>query len=103
VYTKMDWWTRIRLEVLRGEASKREVLRREGIHWETLKKVLTHSEPPGYRLAAARSKPKIGPYLERIAQIIEEDKSFPKKQRHTARRIYERLGQMGYLGAATPR
>jgi transposase len=101
VYTKMDWWTRIRLEVLRGEASKREVLKREGIHWETLKKVLTHSEPPGYRMTAARSKPKIGPYLERVAQIIDEDKSLPKKQRHTAKRIYERLGQMGYQGGYT--
>ena len=36
----MDWWTKIRLEVLRGERSKREILRREGIHWETLKKIL---------------------------------------------------------------
>jgi len=97
----MDWWTRIRLEVLRGEVSKREVLRREGIHWETLKKVLTHSEPPGYRMAVVRSKPKIGPYLERIAQIIDEDKSLPKKQRHTARRIYQRLLQMGYQGGYT--
>jgi type II secretory pathway pseudopilin PulG len=85
VYTNMDWWTRIRLEVLRGEVSKREVLRREGIHWETLKKVLSHSEPPGYRMTAARSKPKIGAYLERIAQIIDEDKSLPKKQRHPPR------------------
>ena len=28
---KKDWWTRIRQEVLRGETSKREILRREGI------------------------------------------------------------------------
>ena len=74
MYTGMDWWTKIRLEVLRGEKSKREVLRHEGIHWETLKKVLKYSEPPGYRLKEPRPKPKIGPYLERIAQIIEEDK-----------------------------
>jgi crotonobetainyl-CoA:carnitine CoA-transferase CaiB-like acyl-CoA transferase len=33
----MDWWTRIRLEVLREGKSKREILRREGISWETLK------------------------------------------------------------------
>ena len=98
----MDWWTRIRLEVLRGESSKREILRREGIHWETLKKILKHSEPPGYRLTAeARPKPKIGPYLERIAQIIQEDKTQPKKQRHTAKRIYERLREMGYGGKYT--
>ena len=97
----MDWWTKIRLEVLRREASKREVLRREGIHWETLKKILEHSEPPGYRKRQDRRKPKIGPYLERIAQILEEDKGFPKKQRHTAKRIYERIREMGYRGKYT--
>jgi transposase len=97
----MDWWTKIRLEVLRGETSKREVLRRERIHWETLKKILEHSEPPGYRIEKPRPKPKIGPYLERIAQIIEADKSLPKKQRHTAKRIYERIKEMGYRGHYT--
>jgi len=97
----MDWWTRIRLEVLRGETSKREILRREGIHWETLKKILEHSEPPGYRSENPRHKPKIGPYLEQIAQIIEEDKHLPKKQRHTAVRIYHRLRARGYEGKYT--
>jgi len=97
----MDWWTKIRLEVLRGERTKREILRREGIHWETLKKILGHSEPPGYRLKEPRPKPKIGTYLERIAQIIEEDKALPKKQRHTAKRIYERIQEMGYGGKYT--
>jgi len=101
MYTGMDRWTRIRLEVLRGESKKREILRREGIHWETLKKILAHPEPPGYRLKEPRSKPKIGPYLERIVRIIEEDKALPKKQRHTAKRIYERLGEMGYGGKYT--
>jgi hypothetical protein len=35
VYTNMDWWTKIRLEVLRGETSKRDILCREGIDWKT--------------------------------------------------------------------
>jgi hypothetical protein len=74
----MDWWTKIRLEVSREESSKREILRREGIGWDTSKKILKHSEPPGYRLKEPRPKPKIGPYLEQIAQIIEEDKVLPK-------------------------
>ena len=87
MYTDMKWWTTIRLEVLRGETSKREILRREGIHFETLQKILEHSEPPGYRMDKARPKPKIGPYLEQIDQILEEDKQYPKKQRHTAKRI----------------
>jgi transposase len=97
----MKWWTRIRLEVLRGERSKREILRREGIAWETLKKIVTYSEPPGYRIGKPRPKPKIGPYLEQIAQIIEEDKELPNKQRHTAKRIYERIKEMGYEGKYT--
>jgi len=101
VYTDMHWWTKIRLEVLRGESSKREILRREQIHWETLKKILQHPEPPGYRINTPRAKPKIGPFLERIAQIIDSDKSFPKKQRHTAKRIYERLQEEGYRGKYT--
>jgi len=101
VYTDMDWWTKIRLEVLRGKTSKREILRREGIHWETLKKILENSEPPGYRREQPRPKPKIGPFLEQIAQIIKEDKSFPKKQRHTAVRIYHRIKKMGYEGKYT--
>jgi transposase len=62
---------------------------------------LAYPQPPGYRLREPRPKPKIGPYLERIAQIIEEDKSFPKKQRHTAKRIFERLREMGYGGKYT--
>jgi transposase len=46
-------------------------------------------------------KPKIGTYLERIAQIIDEDKYYPKKQRHTAKRIFERIKEMGYAGGYT--
>ena len=101
MYTEMDWWTTIRLEVLRGDTIKGEILRREGIHWETLKKILEHCEPPGYQLKQPRPKPKIGSSLERIAQILEEDKALPKKQRHTAKRIYERIRQMDYEGKYT--
>ena len=101
MFTNMEKWTKIRLDVLQGDVSKREILRREGIHWDTLKKILTHPEPPGYQMKLPRPKPKIGPYLERIAQIIDEDKYYPKKQRHTAKRIFERIKEMGYAGGYT--
>ena len=58
-----EWWTRIRLEVLRGEISKRRILRRESIHWETLKKILQYPEPPGYRSKTPRLRPSSGPFL----------------------------------------
>ena len=101
MYKEMDWWTKIRLELRHDETSKREVMRREGIHWDTLKKIETHSEPPGYRMGLPRPKPKLGPYLETIAQIIQDDKSVPKKQRHTATRIYHRIKEAGYQGKYT--
>jgi transposase len=101
VHTGLEGRTRLRLEVSRGESKKREVLRRERIGWETLKKISAYPKPPGYRLKRPRPKPKIGPYLERIAQIIEEDKALPKKQRLTAKRIYERIRGMGYGGKYT--
>jgi transposase len=101
VYTEMNWWTKIRLEVLREESTKREVLRREGIAWDTLKKILANPSPPGYQMKHPRPKPKVGCFLEQIAQIISSDKDYPQKQRHTAKRIYERLKEMGYEGGYT--
>lgn len=101
MYTDMEQWKSIRMQVLRGEVSKREMIKRTGMHWSTLEKVLRHSQPPGYRMKENRPKPKLGPYLDRISQILESDKEVPKKQRHTAKRIYERLVEEGYQGKYT--
>ena len=71
------------------------------MHWRTLEKMLQHSEPPGYRQAKARPKPKMGAYVERIEQILREDEGMPRKQRHTAKRVWERLREEGYTGGYT--
>jgi len=97
----MDQWTDIRFRVLRRKESKRKILRETGMHWRTLEKILQYSEPPGYTLKRERPKPKIGPFLDRIADILESDKEVPKKQRHTAKRIYERIKEEGYQGKYT--
>lgn len=97
----MEDWTKIRRQVLVEGVSKRKVLRETGLHWQTLEKMLTHSSPPGYRLSEPRAEPKIGQFKDKIAQIIEADKDAPKKQRHTAKRIYERLREDGYTGGYT--
>ena len=101
MYTAMDWWTTIRRRVLVEGVSKRQILRETGIHWTTLEKVLTHSAPPGYQSKRPRPRPKLGPYLTRIRQIIEADQGMPRKQRHTAKRIFERLQEEGYTGGYT--
>ena len=71
----MEDWTDIRERVIAGKVSKRAILRETGMHWLTLKKILTHSEPPGYRLRKARPKQKLGPYQERISQLCPSTKS----------------------------
>jgi transposase len=102
VFIDMENWAEIRRRVLVDGQSKRSVCRKFDIHWDTLQKILHHSEPPGYRRAAARPKPKLEPFLPVIHQILEADKKAPRKQRHTARRIFERLrDEHGYQGGLT--
>jgi len=102
VYTDMEQWESIRRRVLREHVSKRQILRETGMHWQTLEKILEHSTPPGYRAKKARGKPKIGKFLPRIRQILKDDREVPKKQRHTAKRIFERLrDEDGYEGGYT--
>ena len=67
----MENWAEIRRRVLVDGQSKRSVCREFDIHWDTLQKILHHSEPPGYRRAAARPKPKLEPFLPVIRQILE--------------------------------
>lgn len=101
MFTDMEKWTEIRRDVLVEGKSKRQVQRETGLSWKTLEKVLGHSSPPGYRRTKPYEKPKIGAYLDRIAQIIEADRDVPRKQRHTAKRIYERIREEGYKGRYT--
>ena len=89
----------------RRESKKREILRPEGISWETsynVKEDFGVFPTPWLSSEGASSQAEDCPYLERIAQIIEEDKAFPKKHRHIAKRIYERIREMGYGGKVHP-
>jgi transposase len=97
----MDEWSEIRRRVLVEGVSRRQVLRETGMHWRTLRKILTHSEPPGYRQQQPRPRKKLGAFLERIQQILKEDQALPRKQRHTAKRIWERLREAGFTGGYT--
>ncbi|WP_417847143.1 hypothetical protein [Thalassoglobus sp.] len=75
----MQKWVEIRRLVLNGEISERAACRRYEIHWETLGKILTFTEPPSHR----RKKPH-------------------RKQRDMVHRIFERLrDEHGYDGGLT--
>ena len=98
----MEQWHEIRRRVLVEGVSKRQIIRETGLHFKTLNKILRHSVPPGYQRTTPIRKPKIGPYLWIIRQILQQDKDLPKKQRHTAKRIWERLrAEYGFTGGYT--
>jgi hypothetical protein len=79
----MEQWIEIRRRVLNGELSKRAACAEYGIHWDTLKKILTHSEPPGYRLTKPR-RSKLEPFLPVIHEILESDRHVHRKPKETA-------------------
>jgi len=102
VYHDMNIWTEIRRLVLTKQKSKRAICEEYKIHWKTLQKILLHEEPPGYRLKKPRPKLKLEPFLPIIQEILKQDQKAPKKQRHTAKRIFERLrDEYGYEGKLT--
>ena len=82
--------------------SRREAARRFGIDPRTVAKMLVFSVPPGYRRSRSPARPKLDPFVGIIDQILEDDKGRPAKQRHTSKRIFERLrDEHGYAGGLT--
>ena len=61
VFTNMEKWAEIRRLIEVEKRSKRSVCREFEIHWDTLKKILAHPEPPGYRQSKPRRKQRSGP------------------------------------------
>jgi transposase len=63
---------------------------------------MRYSAPPGYRRQQPVRRPKLGAWIRTIDQILEADKAEGKKQRHTAKRIFERLrDEHNYTGGYT--
>jgi transposase len=82
--------------------SQREAARRFGIDPKTVAKMLRHAVPPGYRRRKPPARPKLGAFTATIDQILMADRSAPPKQRHTAKRIHERLrAEHGFAGGYT--
>jgi len=82
--------------------SHREAARRFGIDPRTVAKMMVFSVPPGYRRRKPPARPKLDPFIGIIDRILEEDKNRPAKQRHTSKRIFERLrDEHGYAGGLT--
>ena len=98
----MELYARVRRAVVVDKMSEREAAKQFGLARETVRKMLRYSVPPGYRRQQPVRRPKLDAWTGAIDQILEDDKAEGRKQRHTAKRIFERLrDEHGYTGGYT--
>lgn len=86
-----DVWASIRLLHLRQGKSKSWIARELGISRNTVAKYLKDCDAPKYRVTQPRGKPVSDKWKEHARKILQDDRNAPRKQKHTAKRIYERL------------
>ena len=98
----VELYGRVRYAVQIEGLSERAAARRFGIDPRTVSKMMKFSVPPGYVRKKAPAKPKLDPFIPVIDGILRDDKSRPKKQQHTSKRIFERLrDEHGFTGGIT--
>ena len=87
----MEQFEQFRRDHAREGLSIRELARRHGVHRRAVRQALECAIPPAKRSPETRPAAKLGPYRAIIDGILEVDRGAPRKQRHTARRIWQRL------------
>src|SRR4051812_10261255 len=98
----VELYAKVRHAVRIEGLSERAAARRFGIDARTVNKMMRFSVPPGYVRKKPPAKPKLDPFIAIIDGILADDKSRPKKQQHTSKRIFERLrDEHGFTGGIT--
>ncbi|XXK30477.1 hypothetical protein ACMAY7_13485 [Rhodobacteraceae bacterium nBUS_24] len=98
----VDIYSRVRRACLKDGMSAREAARYFNKDRKTIAKMLRHELPPGYRRSEPPHRPTLDAYVGVIDEILRSDKALLKKQRHTSKRIFERLrDEHGYAGSLT--
>ena len=87
----MELYVQVRRSVYVEGLSEREAARRFGIARETVRKMLRYRTPPGYRRSKPVRRPKLEAFTGIVDQILIDNRERPRKQRHTAQRIFDRL------------
>ena len=88
--SRVEQFERIRRDARDKSMSIRELASTHGVHRRTVRAALMSSTPPP-RKQPAREAPVLGPWLPMITGWLREDLMAPVKQRHTGRRVWQRL------------
>jgi transposase len=89
--SRMELFEQIRRDRDREGLSLRALAERHGVHRRAVRQALLSPLPPLKRSAVGRAAPKLGAYRSLIDGWLEGDLDAPRKQRHTAKRIWVRL------------
>ncbi len=89
--SRVEQFEQIRRDRERECLSIRELARRHGVHRRTVRQALASSLPPPRKTPERRPAPKLGAYRTLIDEWLLADREAPRKQRHTAKRIWQRL------------
>jgi transposase len=88
----VELFEEIRREYEFGVGTIQGVAHKLGVHRRMVREALG-SAVPAEKAGASRERPRIGPLAEFIDGILEADRKAPRKQRHTAHRIFVRIGK----------
>lgn len=89
--TRVEQFEQIRRDRAREGLSIRALARRHGVHRRAVRQALRSAVPPPKQAPKSRPAPKLGPYRPIIDEWLKADQEAPRKQRHTARRVWQRL------------
>ena len=90
--SKVELYEKIRLARRDDALSIRALAARFGVHRREVRAALASPEPAP-RKAPVRSAPLTGPWHAWIREVLMADRDAPRKQRHTAKRIRDRLAE----------
>lgn len=89
--SRVELFEQIRRDREREGLSVRALAARHRVHRRAVRQALAWPVPPPKRLPASRPAPKLGAFRELIDRWLVDDLDAPRKQRHTAKRIWRRL------------
>jgi transposase len=89
--SRVEQFEQIRRDREREGLSIRALAERHGVHRRTVRQALAAALPPPRKRPERRPAPKLGAYRPLIDQWLIADREAPRKQRHTARRVWQRL------------